>query len=94
MASVTILINWRGYESYELDTRDFDTLPRIGETIMLIQGVDMRKPAYNGVALVRVTSVVHDLRVGYQAPVHAFVEVEPIDDALDVLEHLYPAEEG
>ena len=93
MASVTLLINWRGYDEYELDTREFETLPRVGDEIMLTQAVDMRKPAYHGIADVRVTRVVHDMRVGYTTPVHAFVYIEPLGDALTVLDHLYPAEE-
>ena len=92
MANVTMLIKWRGDDEYTLDSREFESMPRVGEEIMVTQGVDMRKPAVNGIAFVRVTRVLHDLRVGYNTSVHAFVYVEPIDDALVVLEQLYPEE--
>ena len=93
MAFVSLIINWRGDEEYVLDSRAFDMEPRVGDTIMLTEAVDMRKPAYHGIANVRVTRIVHDMRVGYTASVHAFVYIEPIDDALEVLDHLYPEDE-
>ena len=93
MAFVSLIINWRGDEEYTLDSREFDLEPRVGDTIMLTEAVDMRKPAYHGMAELRVTRIVHDMRVGYTHAVHAFVYVEPIGDALDVLDHLYPVED-
>lgn len=93
MALVSLIIAWRDEAEYTLDSREFDLEPRVGDTIMLTQAVDMRKPPYHGVAEVRVTRIVHDMRVGYTHPVYAFVYVEPIGDALDVLDHLYPADE-
>ena len=93
MAYVNLLINWRGDNEYVLDSREFDAIPRTGEEILLTEGVDMRKPATHAMATVRVVRVLHDMRVGYSTSVHAYVYVEPIDDALKQLELLYPVEE-
>lgn len=93
MALVSLIINWRGDEEYTLDSREFNLEPRVGDTIMLTEAIDTRQPAYHGASELRVTRIVHDMRVGYHTPVYAFVYVEPIGDALDVLDHLYPADE-
>lgn len=91
--SVTICIAYKG-QWIDLDTRYFDTVPRIGETIVFTQGVDMRKPEIRGTAHTRVIHVSFDLRVGYSQSVHAYVEIEPRTDAdMSLLRQLYPEQD-
>lgn len=83
--TITFLIHAKEVD-YEID-RDFDTLPRIGETVVFS---DVMKPAVGG-AYCRVEDVVHAWGSIGKHPVHAYIVVQPktLKDA-NALVQLFP----
>lgn len=70
--SVTLL-----YNDDDFETREFDTLPRIGDTIVFMAAVDFRRRHVHGTARALVTKVAHEMTIGNHRPVHAYVAIEP-----------------
>ncbi len=77
MAVQVHIILKRGEDEIDFDTRDFEALPRIGETLYITQGMDARKPSIDGAANCVVVDVWYDLRLASRSPVLPMIVIEP-----------------